>query len=201
MSRILLCIISLVFFLATVQCQENYFDIVNYHDNDTFLYKWDCSPLNLPFVKSKIPHKLIFSNFRIRYFVDSLLRDSKDVFLGEIAFKAELRSLLFLVINKTDTIDYSQNVNLSIYLVNFGENCKLLSSALIGRYISTFDGFSYSGLDTELHFHKNRIDIKEVTDNHPTDMIVRFKVNKNTFKKTYSYCIKIDKFGSLLQIK
>jgi|WetSurMetagenome_2_1015567.scaffolds.fasta_scaffold664815_1 hypothetical protein len=83
---------------------------------------------------------------------------------------------------KPDTLWSLKDIQIRMYLYNFDTNKRLISSALIARYDDINDGFSHSGTDTELIFKNNLIYIKEIHNDYPTDMIVKFKVNKNSFK-------------------
>jgi hypothetical protein len=193
-------ILNLLIICYAAICQDDHFEIINLNENDTSNHIWDFS-INSFIDQHNELNRVVFSKYILDNTLDSLFKDSKYAYLGNVSINPKYKSLLFIRLLYRDTLEYLENAKIKMYLLNFNNDCKLISSALIARYEMVNSGLSLSCIDTELKFKTNYIKIKEIIDYHPTDMVIYFTTTNNSLKTKNKYLLKMDDTGKILQKK
>ena len=63
------------------------------------------------------------------------------------------------------------------------------------------NGFSFSGLNSNLSFKNKVIYLQEIHEHYPVDLILKLEINDETFKTHKYFKFKLDDAGILTRIK
>ncbi|OIP03387.1 MAG: hypothetical protein AUJ97_04555 [Bacteroidetes bacterium CG2_30_32_10] len=85
-----------------------------------------------------------------------------------------------------------------VYVLNFDNSYKLISTALLGDFLKYDGGLSYLEIVPTFSIIKNKIIIKQKTIFYPLDMVVRYSKSDCVENKTYK--IRINGRGQIERI-
>jgi len=89
----------------------------------------------------------------------------------------------------------NNNLHLMVYVLNFDNTYKLISTGLLGEFIKDNTGLSKLEIVPAFSIKKNRIIVKEKTTQYPTDIVLHNSKSNPIEKKIYK--ISINKKGQI----
>ena len=130
--------------------------------------------------------------------IDSIYRDSSQLYLCRIEISKNFKSLLCLHIQPIDH-EYREYTNIKLILLNINYKNKLISSANIGAYERNNDGRSLWSVDTNIKVLKNLVCIELLETMYPFDIGFRFK--SSDFTTIHNFQLETLDDGTIKQIK